>query len=195
MTNLPPKVVVRRGLGGQVRVRRAEPPDVPAMAALELHTALTAYAHIFPPDAAEPTVGRFERRWRERLAGQGLVLVAQPEGGQTRIVATVNGAVDAADARLGHLQSLYVHPDWWGRGIGRRLHEAVVDHLTSESLCWVALWVLEANTRARSMYERWGWTQTDARQTMWPGVDEVGYRLDLPRHAARRTGQTVPRSW
>jgi hypothetical protein len=43
----------------------------------------------------------------------------------------------------------------------------------------VVLWVLERNVRARTMYERWGWRATPARQTEYPGITEVCYLLML----------------
>jgi hypothetical protein len=58
-------------------------------------------------------------------------------------------------------------------------HDAALDHLRLTGHRVVALWVLEANVRARSMYERWGWHATPARQSVYAGVDEVLYLRDL----------------
>jgi hypothetical protein len=59
------------------------------------------------------------------------------------------------------------------------LHDSVLEHLRAVGDGVVALWVLEANARARSMYERWGWRPTPDRQTVYPGVDELRYLRDL----------------
>jgi GNAT superfamily N-acetyltransferase len=80
---------------------------------------------------------------------------------------------------VAQVRRLYVDPDHWGCGIGRRLHDRVLEHLRAGGQGVVALWVLEANARARSMYERWGWRSTADRQTVYPGVDEIRYVRDL----------------
>jgi hypothetical protein len=59
------------------------------------------------------------------------------------------------------------------------LHDRVLEELRAGGHGIVALWVLEANVRARSMYERWGWRATADRQTVYPGVDEIRYLRDL----------------
>jgi len=51
------------------------------------------------------------------------------------------------------------------------------------------LWVLEANAKARSWYERLGWRLSGTRKPMYApaGIDDVGYRIDLrPLRQLRR---------
>ncbi len=83
----------------------------------------------------------------------------------------------------GHLGRLYVGPQHWGRGIGGRLYQAAIDHLTEAGFSQATLWVLERNTRARGWYERLGWEPTGARKTVYApaSIDDIRYRLDLNR--------------
>ena len=164
-----------------MRVRPADLDDVEELAAIELHTALTAYAPIFPPDAPTPTHDEFTGRWRARLTrqpvGVGVFVAGDP------IVGLVMGdpapELDTDPERHGHLRALYVHPDHWGQGLGLRLHDTAIEYLriARPQLQPITLWVMERNSRARSRYESWGWHLTDDRQEIWPGVDELRYEL------------------
>lgn len=79
----------------------------------------------------------------------------------------------------GHVRALYVDPDHWGRGIGKRLHDTAVEYLrvARPQLPAFTLWVMERNTRARARYESWGWVATGERQEIFPGIDELRYEL------------------
>lgn len=166
-----------------VRVRPADEDDVDQLAAVELHTALTAYASIFPPDAPTPTHDEFAERWQTRLTRQPVAVGAFVACDGDRIVGVVVGdpapELDPDPERHGHLRSLYVHPDLWGQGIGRRLHGTAVEylHIARPQLQPLTLWVMERNTRARERYEEWGWRLSDGRQEIWPGIDELRYDL------------------
>ncbi|HMG41230.1 MAG TPA: GNAT family N-acetyltransferase [Acidimicrobiales bacterium] len=168
-----------------VRVRPADEDDVDQLAAVELHTALTAYAPIFPPDAPTPTHDEFVERWRARLTREpvGSAVFGAFDG--DTLVGLVMGdpapELDPDPEHHGHLRALYVRPDHWGQGIGRRLHDTAVEYLriARPQLQPLTLWVMERNTRARASYERWGWEVTEDRQEIWPGIDELRYERML----------------
>ena len=56
-----------------------------------------------------------------------------------------------------YLHSLYVIPDYWGRGVGNHLYEIAISGLRDHPVTTAELWVLEANARARGFYGRRGW--------------------------------------
>ena len=65
--------------------------------------------------------------------------------------------------------SLYLLPEFIGRGCGKALLAAAVNRLAGQGFQEVLLWVLEENRRARHFYERAGFAA--------PGdflVDEIG---------------------
>jgi GNAT superfamily N-acetyltransferase len=164
-----------------VLIRRATLDDVVPMGSLWLRAALAGYEGIFPPEAPEPTATDLTERWREAIARgpsatAALVACLGPRGA---LVGTVAAEIERGGPYVAQVRRLYVDPDHWGCGIGRRLHDRVLEHLRADGQGVVALWVLEANARARSMYERWGWRSTADRQTVYPGVDEVRYVRDL----------------
>lgn len=55
------------------------------------------------------------------------------------------------------LKRLYVEPALWGSDIGPLLHDWAIDHAAAGEVRGLNLWVLEANTRARRMYQSRGW--------------------------------------
>jgi ribosomal protein S18 acetylase RimI-like enzyme len=137
---------------------------------VNLRAALVGYAHIFPPDAPKPTEERLTEVYRRRFTppSRGLVLEA---GGA--LVGCVAAAVD--EDGEGEVVGLYVEPSWWGRGLGVRLHDAVLEDLRGGGATSARLWVLEHNTRARGMYERRGWRADGATR----GVSTVGEVIEL----------------
>jgi GNAT superfamily N-acetyltransferase len=161
-----------------VTIRLAEAEDTVAMGSVWLRAALVGYEGIFPPEAPMPSVEAVADDWRaaiERPWGRGAYFVACEAGFDRTVVGTVAALPDPDEGSRGHLQALYVDPGHWGRGIGRALHDAALDHLRGSGFRVAVLWVLEANHRARAMYERWGWRAAPRRQTEFEGVDEICY--------------------
>jgi GNAT superfamily N-acetyltransferase len=146
------------------------------MAAAEIHSASAtlAYVDIFPSTAPPPTAADLAPDWVEMISHpETSVFVAEQDGVTVGAVAltpnsnlhpapnlnpgsnpNLNSGDEPDEGLL--LARLYVHPDHWGRGHGAALHHhAVAVALTRTSVLY--LWVLEHNTRARQMYEAWGW--------------------------------------
>lgn len=172
-------------------IRPAAHADVSTIAALHRTTAVHAYAGIFPPEAPKPEQAGLERDWAARVGPERppkqAVFVAEDQGS---IVGIVVAGPDPDRPDVGHLSRLYVHPDRWHHGIGTSLHQRAVDHLRAQGYRSATLWVLEANRRTRSWYERRGWRQTARRKAVYApgGIDDVGYELVLSdqRGAASR---------
>jgi ribosomal protein S18 acetylase RimI-like enzyme len=76
---------------------------------------------------------------------------------------------------------MWVHPDHRGRGIGRKLLDAVVDYAKDRAADRVRLRVTETNLSAKGLYERAGFQPTGARRPLRsdPSLDEVEMELVL----------------
>lgn len=89
---------------------------------------------------------------------------------------------DASPA-VGEVTAIYLHPDYVGTGVGRRLWSAAIEHLGTQGFSEVTVWVLDTNTRGRSFYERVGLTLDGATKTDelrgFP-VTELRYRGTIP---------------
>jgi ribosomal protein S18 acetylase RimI-like enzyme len=166
----------------EVVVRLADRGSAAELAGLHRAAAHTGFAHIFPLDAPPPSYEEDLARWEYWLGPDWehgrRAHVAVADGDTVGVVLT---GPDPDEPALGHLARLYVHPAWWGRGVGTRLHVAALGDLTDRGFSEATLWVLEANSRARGWYERLGWKPTGKRKTTYAptGIDDVQYRISL----------------
>jgi GNAT superfamily N-acetyltransferase len=108
-----------------------------------------AYARVLPAERlAELSVERRARQWREwppLLAESGNVIVGFVSVGASR----------DADAD-GELFAIYVDPDYWGSGVGRKLIAAGEERLRELGHVEAILWVL-ADKPARAPLLRTIW--------------------------------------
>ncbi len=84
---------------------------------------------------------------------------------------------DQPDSAVGEIASMYVVPHQWRTGLGSALVRAAEEWLREHGHRSITLWVLEANTRARCFYERFGYA-LDGVSKVHPksGLIEVRYR-------------------
>lgn len=62
---------------------------------------------------------------------------------------------------FGEIVSIYLLPDYIGKGYGKPLLRAVIGELEKLGYCDMFLWVLEDNIRARKFYEKAGFIQSN----------------------------------
>jgi GNAT superfamily N-acetyltransferase len=154
-----------------VAIRRAGVDDVSALARLHLDTVTVAYRDFFPRDSTPPAIDELVAVWSRDVEDAHAVFVVEDAG---------RSVIGSAVARVnGDLARLHVHPDSWGRGIGGALHDAAVDALRAAGHGRAELWVIDANARARGLYERRGWHLDPTRTLDYVGVTEVRYVLEL----------------
>jgi ribosomal protein S18 acetylase RimI-like enzyme len=86
-----------------------------------------------------------------------------------------------SDGQVAELYALYVHPAWWSTGTGRALMDQVLAKVRAAGYASITLWVLQANARAQSFYQRAGFAPDGARHVLddLGGVIEVRYRRAL----------------
>ena len=142
-----------------------------ALAAIQRDASLAANAHIFPPDLYPFPTAEIVERWRDSLADNAVTVLVHEEAGST---------VGVAGSRAEWLDGLYVLPKWWSRGVGRSLHDEVLERQRAAGVQRCHRWVLERNDRARRFYERLGWTENgDTRVVPFPPHPvDVGYSIE-----------------
>ncbi len=89
----------------------------------------------------------------------------------TTLVCTDNGKIvgtsSFCESRLeqfqgwGEIISIYLLPNYIGKGYGKMLMEATLSELKTQGYENVFLWVLEDNMRAKGFYEHYGFLPTD----------------------------------
>jgi ribosomal protein S18 acetylase RimI-like enzyme len=148
-----------------VRVRRAEPGDAAAIAAVHVRAWRAAYRGLLPEAVLDSlSVEARERAWEGLLRDGHLTLVAE-EGGEVAGFCTVVAPARDTDAPAdaAELAALYVDPPRWRGGVGRELMAAAVRELDAR---WAVLtvWVIAANAAAVAFYERFGFARDGAER-------------------------------
>ncbi len=180
----------------EVGLRPARPGDAPAIARVHVETWRAAYAGIVP-DAylVAMTVSKQALQWnntiRSAVAPEAVLVAESSDLPGGRIVGF--GSCGRARKRpgAGEVFTLYVAPDWQGRGIGRRLLHGLLAKLKTGGLNKALVWVLSDNP-ARFFYEAMGARRVAERQERFAGVhlDEAAYAWgDLAAWLAERAGE------
>ena len=153
-------------------IREARLDEAETLAEIQRDASVAAFAHIFPPERHPYPLDEVRARWAEAVENPNLtVLVAEVDGAP--------GGVAGCGAEW--LDGLYVRPEHWGSGLGRKLHDEVLGLLRKGGSSQCHLWVLEGNDRARRFYERLGWRENgDTRVVPFPpNPIDVGYTIEL----------------
>ena len=76
-----------------------------------------------------------------------------------------------ADLKEDNIWALFLHPDYEGNGIGKRLHAMMLDWYfsTGKEYVWLGT---SLNTRAEKFYRKSGWTQNG-----WNGTKELKFEM------------------
>lgn len=95
-------------------------------------------------------------RWAAHLDTPGRDNFVMLDG--SRCIGTASCSPSRSDEYkgFGEIISIYLLPEYIGRGHGRPLLEAAVCRLEALGFRDIFLWVLEANCRARAFYEKFG---------------------------------------
>lgn len=123
-----------------------------------------------------------EGNWADRINRFGARSMVAVSGGE--YIATISfGASHISQYEgLGEVFSLYVLPQYTGKGIGRRLMDRAVSELKSLGYSRIILFALDQNLAARRFYERYGYTASGDMMKKKFGhktVTQVMYYLDI----------------
>lgn len=170
-----------------MRIRAASAEDAADIAKVHVLAWRAAYRGVLPSDYLDSIDVRERTRvWQGLLHQQqpeGTTLVAESEAGVFGFARASRTRDDDQDATaVGEVHAIYLLPEAWGLGAGRRLLDAVLAGLNRKNFRDVTLWVLEENLRARAFYEAVGWTADGtAKRDVVGGVPvtELRYRRVL----------------
>ena len=175
-------------VAGAVHLRPATVADAAAIAEIHVRAWQTAFRGIVSDDRLDTLrVERGVNRYRQKLA--------PAEAAKQRFVVAESGDAvlgfvgfgttrdeDVDPARVSEVHGLYVHPNHWRRGVGRRLLHAAVEELATDGFEAATLWTLADSEASRAFYEAQGWRTDGAivEWEDWDGVPLVRYRKTLP---------------
>jgi GNAT superfamily N-acetyltransferase len=140
-------------------LRRAAVADAPAIARVHVAAWDAAFRGIVPDDWIDArTLERRTSQWSSRLAEPNrLVWIACEDGANGEALGFAGAVVlEPPDGEFqSYLQTLYVHPRVFRRGIGRQLLKAVCAELSALGVRNLALRTLRLG-ESRGFYERLG---------------------------------------
>lgn len=154
-----------------MQIRKAEPEDALEVARVHVRAWQAAYRGLLPEEylaglRAEDRAARYDFATTDVKKPQTLVAL---ESGTIVGFATTSPSRDEDLSESGELGALYVDPERWGCGVGRRLMEAAREQLAGQGFTDALLWVLVGNERAERFYRVDGWKADGQRrlQTVW----------------------------
>lgn len=148
-----------------VTIRIATPADIPAIAALHVAGWQAAYGGIVDQGYLDGfTVEKRIVAWTDWMKSEesGEVFLAETDG---KVVGFVDigrtktpppGSSPIRPSHSGEIYALYLHPDYWRKGIGTLLMKHAARELKDRKHSTICLWVLDANARGKSFYEQMG---------------------------------------
>jgi GNAT superfamily N-acetyltransferase len=166
-------------------MRPAGPDDAAGIAGVHVDSWRAAYVGLVPQAVLDRL--SFDRRrvfWTARLGdpGESRTFVADDRGRIVGFAGTGRPRDPECPPGMAELETIYLLPDTWRRGLGRRLMAQALRDLAERGFTSAILWVLTGNERGRRFYEAAGW-QPDGRTQMldFDGtrVEEMRYRVEL----------------
>lgn len=163
--------------------------DVPGIKRVHGLSWRAAYDEILPTEVLEDVTVELSdeefQKWAERFrANEEGILVAEDIDGAIRGFADFRWGDADMDDFVGEdeaqLKAIYVHPDYWGQGIGSTLLNTGLEHLPS-NVDAVQLSVFTDNEIGREFYETHNFEPTDEIEVEIDGTDyqSTVYTLQL----------------
>jgi len=171
-----------------VNIRIANPEDAKSIARIHVEAWRVAYKGIMPADFLESiSLDARERSWVASLSrsGRGHYVVIEQDGGVAGFC--VYGPPREGGLKsnnTGELVALNIAPSAWGKGLGACLIQHVINSAHSFGWDSICLWVVKDNSRARELYERFGFVLDAGEkiEALSPSYDlhELRYVLSFP---------------
>jgi ribosomal protein S18 acetylase RimI-like enzyme len=155
----------------EILIRPASVDDAERIAAVHIASWREAYTDVVPQEYLDGLdVASRTEQWREVFADLDhatSVWVAQEDDVVLGFASLGPSRDEDADRTTMEIDSIYLEPSAWGRGVARELMRTVVAALPPGAA--VTLWVLAANDRAQRFYRRNGFAPDGVER-----MEEIG---------------------
>lgn len=154
-----------------VTIRLAVLSDAPAMAEIHVRSWEAAYKDIIPAEYIKKRSEKRPAQWQSILSQAndtryiieadgkpaGMVCAGEPQDDN---VETLNDS--GIDGSFYELQAMYLHPDFFRRGIGTKAMNFAIEKGRAAGKSYMILWVLEDNKSAVEFYKACGFAADGA---------------------------------
>ena len=135
-----------------IDIRKAEPADAGAIAAVHHAAWRGSYAGIIPHKALTAMISRRGAEWWASAIRRAATVLVVEIGGDVVGYATI-GRNRARELRQkGEIYELYLKPEFQGIGLGTRLFKAAREKLAAHGMKGMVVWALEENAGALDFY-------------------------------------------
>jgi len=171
-----------------MRIRIASVEDARRIAEIHVRAWQVTYRGQLPDEYLDSlSIDGREAAWSEILLGSdlpayGVFIVEDDNCGPVGFAGTSPSRDPDARPTTGEVGAIYLLSEFWGIGYGKALLNRATESMREAGCSTATLWVLDANTRARTFYEAAGWASDGAEKTEDRGtfsMHEVRYRRDL----------------
>lgn len=135
-----------------IDIRKAEPRDADAIAAVHHDAWMGAYAGIIPHRALARMINRRGGDWWAGAIRRAASVLVVEIGGTIAGYATIGRNRARQLPQQGEIYELYLKPEYQGVGIGSRLFSAARRKLAAHGLNGMVVWALEENQNAVAFY-------------------------------------------
>lgn len=158
-------------------IRPATTDDIPGIGMVHALSWQAAYKGIIPIEfLMNRTPEVAAKQWSQ--PGMLTNLYVAEIDGKIGGIASMSVARDARYEGWGELYALYVHPAWFGHGLGYKLFKAAQARLEEKGFNRSYVWVLEDNRTGCRFYERVGGVQDGGEKQVAIGgktLKEIAY--------------------
>ena len=167
--------------GKTFQCRFAMPSDGPGLARVQIRSWQAAYqGRIDDAYLQGLSVEQMAREWEKVFQSDAsFTLLAQEKDAQTIVGFVTLGPYrdrDVSQNGLLELRALYIDPDHWRKGLGKKLTRLAMEECRRRKVGYLMLWVLESNEEAQKFYlnlgfHRDGGVKVDERMEGCPLVE------------------------
>lgn len=149
-----------------VDLRPAAPGDAKTLAYIQTESWKAAFAGILSPEelARRTDPEKVKAMYERILSDPAVHLSIETLGGDPHCIAGWSRSRGVRGENTAELICIHSLPDGWRRGYGSVMIDHVLSEIREQGYEEVILWVFEQNHRARSFYEKHGFTLTDQTQ-------------------------------
>lgn len=161
-------------------IRKANVSDAYDIAYINAISWQKAYRGILPDEILDSiSVDIWSSGWERQLKNNAFVLVVCLNDNTVGFVQICMNIPANVLSLQGEITAIYLHPDVWGKGFGKKLCLASLTELKNFGAKEASIWALAENTRARQFYKSLGFNESGCTRIfkMHPNVslDEIQY--------------------
>lgn len=145
-----------------INIRFAETRDAYAIASIHVASWKKIYRGLIPDALLDSmSIELREKKWFHWLSKGEKILLIEKES-QIIGFADISAArdLDTNPKVCGEICAIYLHPDFWHQGFGKKLCTAAFIELKKMHFDEVIVWSLEGNKQARRFYESMGFVNS-----------------------------------